>query len=97
MRFLKEFVGEFVGELILQVLAYGLLIGLAFVFFWGWSISPLVTGGVTALAVAFTGYGAWETFRGSARRRKGRLAGAAVIAFGGAAFLALYAIDFVWW
>ncbi|MGW4162707.1 lysine transporter LysE [Streptomyces sp. NPDC004788] len=97
MRFLKEFVVEFVGdfvaEAILQALACALLVGLGCLFFWGWSLSPLLTGGATGLAVAFTGYGAWEAFRAPARRRKGRLAGAAVVTFAGIAFFSLYAIS----
>ncbi|MGW6392138.1 lysine transporter LysE [Streptomyces sp. NPDC055103] len=90
-EFLKETVGEFVGEAVLEITACLLLIGLVALAVWGWSVSPPLTGGAAGTLALLAGYGAWETFRGPARRRRGRLAAFAVGAFGCVALFAYFA------
>ncbi|MFJ5830086.1 lysine transporter LysE [Streptomyces sp. NPDC093089] len=90
-EFLKEAVAEIVGEALLGVLACLLLGGLLLLALWGWSVSPLLTGGGAGLFALFTGYGVWEAFRAPARRRTGRLAAAAVCTSGYVLVFAYYA------
>ncbi|MET9930368.1 MULTISPECIES: lysine transporter LysE [unclassified Streptomyces] len=94
MGFLKgtvEEIAEAVGEVVVQALACALLIGLAILAVWGWSVSPVLTGAGGGLFALFTGYGLWETFRGSERHRKGRLASAAVVTAGCVLLFAYFA------
>ncbi|MER8042835.1 lysine transporter LysE [Streptomyces sp. NPDC094032] len=92
MKALAEFIGDAAVELIVQVLACLLLAGLVALAVWGWSMSPLLTGGAGGALVMVTGYGAWETLRGRARRRKGRLAAVAVVTFSVVAVFGFYAL-----
>ncbi|MFJ4337414.1 lysine transporter LysE [Streptomyces sp. NPDC088915] len=94
MGFLKgtaEEIVEAVGEVVVQALACALLIGLAVLAVWGWSVSPVLTGAGGGLFALFTGYGLWEMFRGSERHRKGRLASAAVVTAGCVLLFAYFA------
>ncbi len=86
----EEIVGT-VGEVVVQALACALLIGLAILAVWGWSVSPVLTGSGGGLFALFTGYGLWEMFRGSERHRKGRLASAAVVTATVVLFFAYFA------
>ncbi|MER7911077.1 MULTISPECIES: lysine transporter LysE [unclassified Streptomyces] len=86
-----EEVAEAVGELLLQLLACALFVGLVALVVRGWSVSPVLTGAGGGLFALFTGYGAWEAFRGSARHRRGRLASAAVVTAGVVAVFAYFA------
>jgi hypothetical protein len=88
---LVELLGEVVFEFLLTVLACGILVGLAFAFVWGLARSPLATVGVAGSVLVFLGYGGWQLLRPAKRRRRGRLAGAAVVTFVAAVAVVAYA------
>ncbi|WP_086823418.1 hypothetical protein [Streptomyces sp. NRRL B-24572] len=93
-----EFVGELVGEALACLLVFGVLLGVGFLVIQGMRVSPAGTATAGGLFVLFVGYGAMEAFRGPGRRRKGRLAAAATVAFGVVAVLAFLAASCTcWW
>ncbi|MEV7520344.1 lysine transporter LysE [Streptomyces sp. NPDC091371] len=71
-EFLVEFVGEAVGELILTLVACALLAGLVLLAYLSWSFSPRLTVAGAGLLGLFLAHGAWRTFRGPAKGRRGR-------------------------
>ena len=88
--FLKELLAELAGEAVLTVVACLAVAGLALASVWGWERSPLITGGVGGVLLAFLGYGSWELLRPAKPGRRGRLARAAATTFAVAAVFLAY-------